>query len=112
MATTEVYLSKDGLVFYEEAQKARLAKKVDKVAGKGLSANDFTAALKSKLDGISVGANNYTHPAYNAKGEGFYKVTVDAQGHISAVAAITKKDITDLGVPAQDTVYSHPPLAQ
>ena len=30
--------------------------KVDKVSGKGLSANDFTDALKTKLDGISSGA--------------------------------------------------------
>ena len=39
-----------------------LAKKVDKVSGKGLSANDFTDALKNKLDGIEAGANAYTHP--------------------------------------------------
>lgn len=35
---------------------AALAKKVDVVSGKGLSTNDFTAAYKSKLDGISSGA--------------------------------------------------------
>ena len=39
-----------------------LAKKVDAVSGKGLSTNDFTAAYKSKLDGIATGANNYTLP--------------------------------------------------
>lgn len=33
-----------------------LAKKVDVVSGKGLSANDFTAAYKTKLDGVSSGA--------------------------------------------------------
>ena len=30
--------------------------KVDKVSGKGLSSNDFTDALKSKLDGVDAGA--------------------------------------------------------
>lgn len=30
--------------------------KVDKVTGKGLSSNDFTTALKNKLDGIETGA--------------------------------------------------------
>lgn len=35
---------------------AALNGKVDKVAGKGLSANDFTNALKDKLDGIASGA--------------------------------------------------------
>lgn len=39
-----------------------LSNKVDKVSGKGLSTNDFTAAYKSKLDGIEAGANNYVHP--------------------------------------------------
>lgn len=33
-----------------------LAGKVDKVEGKGLSTNDFTDALKNKLDGIAAGA--------------------------------------------------------
>ncbi|WP_414705097.1 hypothetical protein [Pseudomonas sp.] len=33
-----------------------LANKVDKVAGKGLSTNDFTAALLTKLNGIAAGA--------------------------------------------------------
>ena len=36
--------------------------KVDKVSGKDLSTNDFTDALKNKLDGIESGANAYTHP--------------------------------------------------
>lgn len=40
-----------------------VAGKVDKVAGKGLSDENFTAAEKNKLAGIATGANNYTHPA-------------------------------------------------
>lgn len=36
--------------------------KVDKVTGKQLSTNDYTAAEKTKLAGIATGANNYTHP--------------------------------------------------
>ena len=35
---------------------AALAKKVDSVSGKGLSTEDFTAALKTKLNGIANGA--------------------------------------------------------
>ena len=35
---------------------AALSKKVDKVSGKGLSTEDFTAALKTKLNGIATGA--------------------------------------------------------
>lgn len=40
-----------------------VAGKVDKVVGKGLSEENFTAAEKNKLAGIATGANNYTHPA-------------------------------------------------
>ncbi|OZQ64072.1 hypothetical protein CA600_17710 [Paenibacillus sp. VTT E-133280] len=37
--------------------------KVDKVTGKQLSTNDYTAAEKTKLAGVATGATNYTHPA-------------------------------------------------
>ena len=66
----------------------------------------MSADDKSKLDGIASGANKYTHPSYTAKSAGFYKVTVDASGHVSAATAVTKSDITGLGIPAQDTTYS------
>lgn len=61
------------------------------------------ATDKIKLDGIAAGANAYTHPGYTARASGLYKITVDAQGHVSAVTAVTKGDITALGIPAQDT---------
>lgn len=82
-----------------------LSGKVDKVAGKGLSTNDYTTAEKTKLAGIAEDANKYVHPSYTAKTSGLYKVTVDATGHVSAVAAVTKDDITALGIPGQDTTY-------
>lgn len=82
-----------------------LSGKVDKVAGKGLSTNDYTTAEKTKLEGVAEGANKYVHPSYTAKTSGLYKVTVDATGHVSAVAAVTKDDITALGIPGQDTTY-------
>lgn len=82
-----------------------LSGKVDNVAGKGLSTNDYTDAEKNKLAGIAEGANNYVHPSYTAKTSGLYKVTVDATGHVSTVAAVTKDDITALGIPGQDTTY-------
>lgn len=64
------------------------------------------ASDKAKLDGIAAGANKYVHPTYTAQAAGFYKVTVDASGHISAVAKVQKADITALGIPGQDTTYS------
>lgn len=80
---------------------------VQKETGKGLSTNDYTTAEKNKLAGIAEGANKYVHPNYAAKASGFYKVTVDETGHVSAVAAVTKEDITGLGIPAQDTTYGN-----
>lgn len=82
--------------------------KVDKVNGKGLSSNDYTTAEKNKLAGVEAGANAYTHPSYNTKVEGLYKVSVDNTGHVSGATAVSKSDITSLGIPAQDTVYTHP----
>lgn len=56
------------------------------------------------------GAAAYNHAA--AKGSAFanglYKITTNAQGHVTAATAVQKRDITGLGIPAQDTVYTHP----
>lgn len=56
------------------------------------------------------GATAYSHAA--AKGSAFssglYKITTNAQGHVTAATAVAKSDITGLGIPAQDTVYTHP----
>ena len=68
----------------------------------------MSAADKTKLDGVTAGANKYTHPSYTARASRLYKVTVDSTGHVSAAAAVDKSDITALGVPAQDTTYTHP----
>ena len=82
-----------------------LSGKVDKVAGKGLSTNDYTTAEKTKLAGIATGANKYVHPSHTAATSGLYKITVDALGHVTAVTAVTKNDITALGIPGTNTTY-------
>lgn len=82
-----------------------LSGKVDKVAGKGLSTNDYTTADKTKLAGIAAGANKYVHPSHTAATSGLYKITVDALGHVTAVTAVTKNDITALGIPGTNTTY-------
>lgn len=58
------------------------------------------------LDVNGTDVTVYTHPAHAAKNAGLYKVTVDAEGHVSAAEAVTKTDITGLGIPAQDTTYT------
>lgn len=56
------------------------------------------------------GKTAYDHAA--AKGSAFasglYKITTNAQGHVTGATAVQKSDITGLGIPAQDTVYTHP----
>ena len=48
----------------------------------------------------------YTHPTYDSKASGLYKITVDPTGHVSATTVVQKSDITNLGIPAQDTTYT------
>lgn len=56
---------------------------------------------------------DYGNTAYqhaNKKGSefysGFYKIGTNAEGHVTSATSITKEDITNLGIPAQDTTYS------
>lgn len=66
-----------------------LDKKVDTVEGKGLSANDFTDALKTKLDGIDTGAQvNYIKSVDT-------QFTVDAAGKLT-LNAIAPTKITGI----------------
>ena len=48
------------------------------------------------------GNTAYTHA--NAKGSaftsGFYKITTNAQGHVTAATAVAKSDVNNLGVPS------------
>ena len=68
-----------------------LSNKVDKVSGKGLSTNDFTDALLTKLNGIEAGANKYIHPTHtavtiaSADGRVLGNISVDSLGHVTSV---------------------------
>jgi hypothetical protein len=70
----------------------------------GTSKGTFTMNQSGNTT-IELTDNNtvYTHPSYTAKSSGLYKVTVDATGHVSAATAVTKADITGLGIPGSDT---------
>lgn len=59
------YLDYDGLIYYHSKITGFLDGKVDKVMGKGLSENDFTDTLKTKLDGIAAGAEVNVQPDWN-----------------------------------------------
>lgn len=98
----DIYAKVENEVVLLDDTTVDLTNYVEKEEGKGLSTNDYTTQDKEKLAGL----NNYTHPSYTQQASGLYKVTVDATGHVSAVVAVTKGDITALGIPAQDTTYS------
>lgn len=68
----------------------------------------FTSSERTKLAGIAAGANKYTHPASaaGAKANGLYKISTDATGHVTGAAAVTKADITGLGIPGTNTTYN------
>lgn len=75
----------------DAALNSGLSTKVDKVAGKGLSTNDFTTEEKNKLAGIAAGANAYSLPIASATVLGGIKVgknlSIDpATGALSGVA--------------------------
>ena len=98
------YLDDDGLLYFWQTLKTKLAGKVDAEDGKGLSTNDFTTAEKTKLAGIDENANKYTHPTYTPHDSGLYKFSVDGTGHVSSVTEVTKADITALGVGGSEAV--------
>ena len=75
-------------------------------AGTKLASVNYTAGdTNGHLDVNGTDVTVYTHPAHTAKSSGLYKITVDAEGHVSEAEAVTKQDITGLGIPAQDTTY-------
>ena len=59
----------------------------------------------SAFDGAN-GQAAYTHAVTNkgaAFTSGLYKITTNAEGHVTAATKVSKTDITELGIPAQDT---------
>lgn len=73
-----------------------------------VAGSNVTLTPDATNDKITIASKDtvYTHPSYSAKSAGLYKVTVDGTGHVSAATAVTKSDITALGIPAQDTTYN------
>lgn len=55
-------LSTNDYTTAEKQEVAKIANKVDKVKNKQLSTEDYTTAEKTKLSRIADNANNYTHP--------------------------------------------------
>ena len=124
------WLDKAGAVHLWKTIEAILGTKVDKIEGFGLSSNDYTteekkkraslsdptvattennglmsSADKAKLDGIEAGANNYTHPVYEAKQAGLYRISVDNTGHVATADKMTSEELAVEGVSPADHTH-------
>lgn len=93
MATNKKFLDENGLLYYDGKIKGRLATKVDKENGKGLSTNDYTTAEKTKLASLK----NYELPTATANVKGGIKVgkglAIDAEtGVLNATGTEVKID--------------------
>lgn len=124
------WLDRAGAIHLWKTIEAILGTKVDKIEGFGLSSNDYTteekkklaslsdpdvattennglmsSADKAKLDGIEVGANNYTHPEYEAKQAGLYRISVDNTGHVATADKMTSEELAAEGVSPADHTH-------
>lgn len=124
------WLDRAGAVHLWKTIEAILGTKVDKIEGFGLSSNDYTteekkklatladpdvattennglmsSADKAKLDGIEAGANNYTHPKYEAKQAGLYRISVDNTGHVATADKMTSEELAAEGVSPADHTH-------
>ena len=123
------WLDRAGAVHLWKTIEAILGTKVDKIEGFGLSSNDYTteekkklaslsdpdvattennglmsSADKAKLDGIEAGANNYTHPEYEAKQAGLYRIS-DNTGHVATADKMTSEELAAEGVSPADHTH-------
>ena len=124
------WLDRAGAVHLWKTIEAMLGTKVDKIEGFGLSSNDYTteekkklaslsdpkpattennglmsSADKAKLDGIEAKANNYTHPVYEPKQAGVYRISVDNTGHVATADKMTADELKAEGVSPADHTH-------
>lgn len=124
------WLDRAGAVHLWKTIEAMLGTKVDKIEGFGLSSNDYTteekkklaslsdpkpattennglmsSADKAKLDGIEAKANNYTHPVYEPKQAGVYRISVDNTGHVATADKMTSEELAAEGISPADHTH-------
>lgn len=93
------YIASDSTAM--DALNNAILNKVDKVDGKGLSANDFTSALKTKLEGITTGATKVEKSTTN----GNVKINSIETTVYSHPTSAGNKHIPDGGAAGQSLVY-------
>ena len=102
MSNSNKFLDYTGVSTLWGATKKLVSDEVENKADKNVATNSsaglMSAADKQKLDGIASNANKYVHTSYTPRPNGLYKITVDAQGHVSYATSVKKDDITALGI--------------
>ena len=71
------------------------------------SSNEITNASPSygSSSSSSTSGSSYVHPKHTEHDLGLYRFSNDGLGHVDSAVAVTKKDITALGIPGEDTRY-------
>lgn len=72
-------------------------------SGNAVTTASFSGTVLTLTKGATY--DNYSHPTGSgaSKSTGLYKFSTDSTSHISGVTAVTKSDITALGIPSSDT---------
>lgn len=65
----------------------------------------YNGTGSSVTGGSTPSGLSYTHPRHTEHDLGLWKFSNDNLGHVSGAQAVSKKDITDLGIPGEDTKY-------
>lgn len=97
-----------------EAGKIYIAKDNNKTyRWSGTAYTEISASLALGTTSSTAFRGDHGKVAYDhaqAKGSAFasglYKITTNAQGHVTAATAVVKADITALGIPESNTTYS------
>lgn len=76
--------------------------KTSLVTGVNLTVDAAGHLTDISLDSIMMPAQ-YSHPTHTAYASGLYKVTVNNLGHVTSATAVSKTDITNLGIPGANT---------
>ena len=84
--------------WFTDLKAVAFSGKYSDLSGTPTKLSDFTNDV-----GFKTTDTVYEHPNHNEHSSGLYKITVDDKGHVSAVTAVSKSDITDLGIPSSDT---------
>ena len=78
--------------------------KLENIAANATKVEDSSTNGNIKINGTETTV--YSHPSGKTVSSGLYKITTNSTGHVTAATAVAKSDITDLGIPAENTTYS------